>query len=156
MGADGPFPDWEPAAERQDRAGDQRDDDAGARDELAAVRDHEADPLLQWSQWLLEGVRGAAHQASQTSAALVRRFIEAKQRELAAHRAIALVYEQLGELEERFGQLARAAEARAQAAHARERYELAEGELAAYQARITASRVQRAIHPRNGNGRPVG
>lgn len=155
MGADGPFPDWEPAAERQDRAGDQRDDDAAARDERHRP-DHQADPLLQRSHRLVEGVRGAAHQASQISAALVRRFIEAMQQELAAHRAIALVYEQLAELEERFGQPARAAEAWAQAAQARERYELAQGELAAYQARITASRVQRATHPRNGNGRPVG
>jgi hypothetical protein len=155
MGADGPFPDWEPAAERQDRAADQRDDDAAARNELPRP-DHQADPLLQRSRRLVEGVRGAAHQASQTSAALVRRFIEAKQRELAAHRAIALVYEQLAELEERFGRLARAAEAWTQAAHAREHYELAEGELAAYQVRITAIRVKRATHRRNGNGRPVG
>jgi hypothetical protein len=67
-----------------------------------------------------------------------------------------LVYEELAELEERFGYLARAAEARAQAAHAQERSELAEGELAAYQAPITAISVNRATHPNNGNGRPVG
>ena len=157
------------AAEDRDRSS--RDRGAAAQDRVRAAADREqaaieraqghhdrgADPVIHRSHWLIEGVQGAAQQASQASAALVRRFIQAKQRELAAHQATALVYEQLAELEEeRFGQLARAAEARVQAAHARELYELAEGELAPYQARITAIRIKRAAHQSTGNGRPVG
>jgi hypothetical protein len=42
MGADGPVPDWEQAADRRDRAGDQRDLHAAARDDLAEERDRAA------------------------------------------------------------------------------------------------------------------
>jgi hypothetical protein len=146
----------DPQAQCRELAADQRERPSEARqrghDEQAVIdRELDASDRRQAAGRAL-----AAQEVSQASAALVGRFIAAKQRELAAHRATALVYEQLAELEERFGHLARAAEARAQAGHARELHELAEGELAAYQARMTAIRGKRAAYRRNGRCRPVG
>jgi hypothetical protein len=65
---------------------------------------YEADPVLQRSDRLVRGVRGVAQELSQEQAALMERFIAAKQRELAAYCATAAVYEQLAELEEQLGQ----------------------------------------------------
>jgi hypothetical protein len=103
---------------------------------------------------LVQGVRGAVQEASQAAASLVGRFIEAKQRELAAHRATARVQEQVAELEDRLGHSDRAAEARARAEHAWELHRLAGAELAEYQARIRAVREKRARHQENRHGSP--
>ena len=70
-----------------------------------------------------------------------------KQRELAAHLASIQVHEQMAELQEQFGELERAAEARARAERAREFHRVAVAELAEYLARVRAA-------PEGGTGRP--
>jgi len=67
------------------------------------------------------------------------RFIQVKQRELAAHLAAVELHEQAAELQGRLGYPERAAEARDHAERARALHRLAGEELADYQARIAAA-----------------
>jgi hypothetical protein len=147
--------DREAAAQDRDAAAHDRSRAAADREQAAVQRaqrdpDDPADHLLQQSQWLIQGVGGAAQEASQAAATLVGQFVEAKQRELAAHRATARVHEQMAELEERLGHPDRAAEARDHAEHAWELHRLAGAELAEYQARIRAVTEKRHATKRIG------
>jgi flagellar motility protein MotE (MotC chaperone) len=68
------------------------------------------------------------------------RFLQIKQRELAAHLAAAELHEQAAELQERLGHPERAAEAHGHAERARGLHRLAAEELADYQTRIAAAK----------------
>lgn len=105
----------------------------------------------------MQAARGRAQEtakaAAQATAGLVERFIEAKQRELAAHLASVEVYEQMTTLQAALGHPDRAAEARAKAERARELHRAADAELADYLARIKAIEERRAHRRRDGPGK---
>lgn len=81
---------------------------------------------------------GGVRAAQRSTATAVERFLQIKQRELAAHLAAEALHEQAAELQERMGHPERAAKARGQAEQARAWYRLAGEELSDYQARIGA------------------
>jgi hypothetical protein len=96
--------------------------------------------------------RETAQAAAEAAAGLAERFIQAKQRELAAHLASVEVYEQLASLQEGLGHPDRAAEARAKAKRARELHRAAGAELAEYRAKIKAVEDRRARRRSEGTG----
>jgi hypothetical protein len=85
----------------------------------------------------------AAQAAQRAAGRASERFLQIKQRELAAHLSAAELHEQAAELQDRMGHPGRAAEARAHAEQARAWYRLAGEELDAYEARIAGRKVRR-------------
>jgi predicted O-linked N-acetylglucosamine transferase (SPINDLY family) len=159
------------AAAATDRERSARDRGAAAQDRSGASGDREqaaveraqhgyvptsGGPSFRRVQAARARARETAQAAARATADLVERFIQAKQRELAAHLASVEVYEQLASLEEGLGHPERAAQARAKAERARELYRLAGVELAQYRARIKAVGDRRARRHRKGTGRAGG
>jgi len=87
----------------------------------------------------VEEAAGGVRAAQRSTAGAVERFLQIKQRELAAHLAAEALHERAAELQERMGHPERAAAARGQAEQARAWYRLAGEELADYQARISVA-----------------
>lgn len=135
------------------------------------VGDHlgSADLLLRQSHEAVERVRARVRQThrrvertfrrvgaaavgvravQRSTAGAVERFLQIKQRELAAHLAAVELHERAAELQERMGHPERAAEARRQAEQARAWYRLAGEELDDYQARIAAVKDKAGRPPR--------
>ena len=154
------------AAERRDRAADRRERpaDAGqvARYEQAALeraqhgRDTAPDWILGRARRRMRAVRGRAQATARASADMVERFIQAKEREVAAHLASIQVHERMASLLEGLGRAERAAEARAQAERARELHRAAGAELAEYVARIRTIEDGKLGRRPDGSGRPGG
>jgi hypothetical protein len=153
------------AAEDRETAG--RDRHVAARDRLAAAGDREQAAVERAQHGYVprsggpsdrraQAVHGQARTAVQAAAGMVERFIQAKQRELAAHLSSVEVYEQMASLQEGLGHQERAAEARAKAERSRELHLLASAELAEYLARIKAIEDSKASHRRGGIGRTGG
>ena len=94
---------------------------------------------VERTYWRVQDAAGAARAARRSATGAAERFLQIKQRELAAHLAAVQLHEQAAELQERMGRPERAAEARRQAEQARDWYRLAGEELADYQARISAA-----------------
>jgi hypothetical protein len=87
----------------------------------------------------VEEAAGGVGAVQRSTAGAVERFLQIKQRELAAHLAAEALHEGAAELQERMGHPERAAEARRQAEQARAWYRLAGEELGDYQARISVA-----------------
>jgi chromosome segregation ATPase len=84
----------------------------------------------------VEEAAGGVRAVQRSTAGAVERFLQIKQRELAAHLAAEALHARAAELQERMGHPERAAEARRQAEQARAWYRLAGEELDDYQAAI--------------------
>ena len=95
----------------------------------------------------MQVVRGRAQETARASAGMVERFIQAKQREVAAHAASIQVHEQMASLHEQLGQPERAAKARSQAEQARASHRAAGEELADHLARIKVIEDRKASRP---------
>ena len=95
----------------------------------------------------VQDLAAAAQLAHRSTGGAADRFLQVKQRELAAHLAAAELHEQAAELQARLGHPERAAQATAHAERARELHWLAAEELADYQARIAAIRTGLTRHP---------
>jgi flagellar motility protein MotE (MotC chaperone) len=87
----------------------------------------------------VQDLAGAAELTHRATAGAADRFLQVKQRELAAHLAAVELHEQAAELQERLGNRERANQARIHAEQARALHRLAAEELADYQARIAAA-----------------
>jgi hypothetical protein len=151
------------AADRETARGDRvaaqdRSGAAGDREQAAVERaQHRYVPAPDGSSYRrVQAVHDGTQETTRAAAGLVERFLQAKQRELAAHLASIEVHEQLASLQEGLGHPDRAAEARARAERAREFHRLAGAELAAYLARIKAVENRRASRRRDGIGRAGG
>jgi hypothetical protein len=159
------------AAAAEDRDTARRDRAAAAQDREEAAREREqaeveraqhgyvptlGGPSYRRVQAARARVREAAEVGAEAAAGLAERFIQAKQRELAAHLASVEVYEQMASLQEGLGHPDRAAEARAKAERARELHRAAAAELAEYRAKIKAVEDRRARRRGEGTGRAGG
>jgi hypothetical protein len=146
------------AAEDRVAAAQDRSGAAGNREQAAVERaEHGYVPRPGGPSYRrVQAVHGRAEETVRAAAGLVERFVQAKQRELAAHLASVEVHEQLATLHEGLGHPERAAEARAQAERARELHRAAGAELAEYLARIKAVEDRRASRRGKGTGRAGG
>jgi hypothetical protein len=155
------------AAAAEDRETARRDRDVAAQDRSAAASDREQAAVERAQHGYVpthggpsdrraQAVHGQARTAVQAAAGMVERFIQAKQRELAAHLSSVEVYEQMASLQEGLGHQDRAAESRAKAERARELHLLASAELDEYLARIKAIEDGKASHRSDRIGRAGG
>jgi hypothetical protein len=109
----------------------------------------------------VEEAAGGVRAVQRSTAGAVERFLQIKQRELAAHLAAEALHARAAELQERMGHPERAAEARRQTEQARAWYRLAGEELDDYQpgsrwpwTRLARRQRARPSLPAEGRGRP--
>jgi flagellar motility protein MotE (MotC chaperone) len=95
---------------------------------------------IQHTYQQVQDLADAAQLTHRSTAEAADRFLQVKQRELAAHLAAVDLHEQAAELQQRLGHPDRAAEARAHAEQARELHRLAAQELADYRTRTAATK----------------
>jgi hypothetical protein len=98
--------------------------------------------------WRVQEAAGGVRAVQRATTEATERFLQIKQRELAAHLAAVALHERAAELQERMGHLERAAKAQRQAEQARAWYRLAGEELTDYQARIAAVKDKAGRPPR--------
>jgi hypothetical protein len=119
-------------------------------------RDPASDWILGQARRRLQAVRGRAQATARATADTVERFIQAKEREVAAHLASVQLHEQMASLLEGLAHPDRAAKARAQAERAREFHRMAAAELAEYVARIKSVQDRKQGPRPDAIGRPDG
>ena len=116
--------------------------------ERVSARVEQTHRRVQRTYQQLQEVADAVQLTQRWTAGAVDRFVQVKQRELAAHLAAVELHGQAAELQQRLGHPEGAAEARAHAERARALHRLAAEELADYQAQIAAAKDKAGRAPR--------